>query len=343
MQDIVEDIQNRTLLVFNCHEAWLYQLGVLGFHLDIITGLKGQYKQTWDEQMRPVPENSRLITLSQALQSQQQYYCIITHNITDLLDVKHRSEPRLIVIHSTLEGRQIEEKSCVDPVKMKANLHKYLELTGGHAVAVTTLKGKSWDFTEDIVVVGCDPGDYLPYTGQKACGLRICNFINNRKKILFWDFHDKAFAELPVQLVGHNPDIPDVTASKSWGQLKELLQSHRFYIHTANPKLEDGYNMATIEAMAAGMPVVGNQHPSSPVEHGISGFLSNDPEELRRYATLLLQDRNLAIKMGREARNKVLKCFSMEEFKKSFLNSIETARMKWQNRTAAHRITTATH
>ena len=343
MQNTADNINNRTLLVFNCHEAWVYQLGVLGLPLDIIVGLKGRHKQYWDEQIRPIPDNSRFITLSEALHTQSQYYCIITHNITDLLDVKHRNEPRLIVIHSTLEGRHIEEKSCVDLVKMKTNLHKYLELVGGHAVAGSLLKGKSWDFTEDVVVVGCDPGDYPPYSGQKACGLRICNHINSRKKILLWDFHNKAFAGLPVQLVGHNPDMQGVTASNNWGHLKELLQSHRFYIHTADPKLEDGYNMACIEAMAAGTPVVGNQHPTSPVEHGVSGFLSDDPDELRRYATLLLQDRNLAIKMGREARNTVTKCFSMEKFKKSFLNSIETARMKWHNKMATYSNEIVTH
>lgn len=333
---------NRTLLVFNCHEAWVYQLSVLGFQLDIIIGLKGQYKQTWDEQIRPVPGNSRFITLSQAINAQNQYYCIITNNITDLLDIKCRNEPRLIVMHSTLEGRHIEEKSSVDPVNMKAGLHKYLELVGGHAVAGSILKGKSWDFTEDIVVIGCDPDDYPLYTGQKACGLRICNHINSRKKILMWDFHEKAFAGIPVQLVGHNPDIQAVSASNSWDNLKELLQSHRFYIHTADPQFEDGYNMASIEAMAAGMPVLGNRHPTSPVEHGVSGFLSNDPEELRKYAALLLQDRNLAIKMGLQARNTVMKCFSLDRFKKSFLNSIETARMKWQKKMAAYACETST-
>ncbi len=36
----------RTLLVLNCHEAWVYQLGSLGYDLDIIVGLKGRYKKT---------------------------------------------------------------------------------------------------------------------------------------------------------------------------------------------------------------------------------------------------------------------------------------------------------
>src|SRR4030042_6943589 len=101
MQNWAKDI-NKTLLVFNCHEAWVYQLGILGYPLEIIVGLKGQYKQTWDEQIRPVPDNCRLISLSEALRSRSHYYCIVTHNITDLLDIKSRDEPRLLVIPSTL-------------------------------------------------------------------------------------------------------------------------------------------------------------------------------------------------------------------------------------------------
>lgn len=71
--------------------------------------------------------------------------------------------------------------------------------------------------------------------------------------------------------------MPGVEAAKNWDNLKEMLQLHRFYIHTADPRYEDGVNMATLEAMAAGMPVLGNRHPTSPIEHGKSGFLSDNP------------------------------------------------------------------
>ena len=332
MQKPEEHNHKKTLLVFNCHEAWVYQLGVLGYALDIIVGLKGQYKQTWDEQIRPVPPNSRLITLAEAQQSPRRYYCIITHNITDLLDIKSRPEPRLMVIHSTLEGRTLEEKSEVEPERMKEMLHKYLALVGGYAVAVSMLKGKSWGFTGDIVSFCTDPDDYLPYSGEKDCGLHICSFIESRKKILLWDFHKKAFDGIPVRLVGHNPGMPEVSASENWDHLKKMLQSHRFYIHTAEPRLEDGYNMATVEAMAAGMPVLGNRHPSSPIEHGVSGFLSDDADELRQYAGMLLEDRDLAVKMGQQARKTVFERFSMKRFKEAFLRSIETARRKSDNK-----------
>jgi glycosyltransferase involved in cell wall biosynthesis len=112
-------------------------------------------------------------------------------------------------------------------------------------------------------------------------------------------------------LPGKDPNMPGVSAANEWNDLKKMLQSHRFYIHTAAPGLEDGYNTASLEAMAAGMPVLGNRHPGSPVEHGISGFLSDDPEELRMYAGILLENRELAMKMGRQAQNTVIERFSM--------------------------------
>jgi len=323
-----QSVQKKTLLVFNCHEAWVYQLGVLGYELDIIVGLTGQYKTNWDEQMRPIPPKSRLISLPEALQSTTNYYCIIAHNITDLLDIKTRIEPRLLVIHSTIEGRRLEERSDIEPVKMRESLHKYLSLIGGGAVAVSELKGKSWGFTENIIPFCADPTDYLPYKSEKACGLRICNFIKSRKRILLWDIHKKAFDGLPIKFVGHNPDMPGIRAAKNWDDLKKILQSHRFYIHTAEPSLEDGYNMATIEAMAAGMPVLGNKHPGSPIKHGISGFLSDDPSQLRKYAHMLLEDKDLAIKMGREGQKTICRQFSKHKFKESFLRAIETAREK---------------
>ncbi|UCC97895.1 MAG: glycosyltransferase [Phycisphaerales bacterium] len=331
MPKLQQDIHNETLLVFNCHEAWVYQLCALGCSLDIIVGLRGQYSRSWDLHMRPLPPNSRLISLPEALDSPKRYYCIIAHNMTDLLEVKSRPEPRLVVLHSTLEGRVIEEGSSVTPQEMREVLSKYLELVGGHAVAGTILKAQSWRFSDDIVVVGVDPSDYRPYSGQLACGLRICNFIESRKKILLWDFHARAFAGIPVRLVGHNPNMPGVTASESWDHLKALMQAHRFHIHTADLQLEDGFNMATIEAMAAGMPVLGNCHPSSPIQHGVSGFLSNDPDELRKYARILLEDRELAAKMGREARKTAMERFPMGRFRESFLMSIETARRKHES------------
>lgn len=322
----------RRLLVFNCHEPWVHQLGVLGYDLDIVVNLPGKYNKGWDERMRPVPAHAQLITLPQALESTTNYYCLIAHNTTDLLDIRHRPEPRLLVLHHTLEGRLQEEKSSVDPQDMKRGLHDYIETVGGHVVATSMFKGESWGFTDDIVHFGIGVDDYPPYQGDKAQGLRICNFISSRRHILLWDLHEQAFEGIPVTLVGHNPDLPGVQAAESWDHLKAILRSHRFYIHTADPRFEAGHNMATAEAMAAGLPVLGNRHPTSPIKHGVSGFLSDSPKELRHYARILMEDRDLACLMGQRARQTVVERFSLARFKHAFLRSIEIARRKWYTR-----------
>ncbi|MEN6336273.1 MAG: glycosyltransferase, partial [Phycisphaerales bacterium] len=250
----------------------------------------------------------------------------------DLLDARLRPEPKVLVLHHTLEGRLQEEKANVDPQTMKDMLRSYVEMIGVHVVATSMFKGESWGYTDDIVPFGIDIDDYPLCEGHTARGLRICNFISSRRQILLWDFHEQAFEGIPVTLVGHNPDIPGVEAAKDWSHLKTLIQSHRFYIHTADPRFEAGHNMATAEAMAAGLPVLGNRHPTSPIKHGVSGFLSDNPKELQHYAKILLEDGDLARMMGRQARNTVIERFSLNRFKHSFLRSIEIARRKWYTR-----------
>lgn len=320
------------LLTPNCHEVWLYQLGYLGYALDIIDGLPGRYCNKWDTRMRPIPRGANLVSLDEVLQSRPHYNCIITHSITDLLDLKTLPGPRILVIHETLDGRIRQHGLPMSPDQLRLLVQHYLDLVGGHAMAVSDLKATSWRFIDDIVRNCIDVREYPPWSGEVKAGLRISNQISKRKEILLWDFYEAAFGDMNVRLVGFNPDMPGVIPSKDWNDLKSTLSSHRFFIHTAHPELEDGYNNATLEAMSAGLPVLGNKNPSSPVEHGVSGFLSDDPAELRRYAMLLLQDKELAGRMGEAARKKVADRFPVEGFVSGFKRSIQAAEKKWQMR-----------
>jgi glycosyltransferase involved in cell wall biosynthesis len=138
--------------------------------------------------------------------------------------------------------------------------------------------------------------------------------FNQRRTILMADFHERAFHGIPIEFVGINPDMPGVTAAADWADLKRRLGRSRFFVHTAAYPLEDGYNMATVEAMACGLPVLSNRHPTSVVEHGVTGYLSDDPEELRQYARGLLEDRELALRLGKNAREQAASIFSREKF-----------------------------
>lgn len=326
----MRQVPRKRLLVFNSHEAWVYQLSALDYALDIVVGLSGRYTKGWDTRVRPTPDNARIIDIAEAQNSAALYDCIIAHNITDLLDVRHRLDPRILVLHLPIEAKRAEEGSVVSAKQMRQLSHKYVGLVGAHVVAVSSFKGKSWGFEEDIVPFGFEAQDYPPCSGEKACALRVCNFVQRRRRFLLWDFHEKAFQGLPVRIVGRNPEMPSAAPSSDWHQLREMFRTHRFYVHTAHPELEDGYNMATIEAMAAGLPVLGNRHPSSPIVHGVSGFLSDDPTELHGYAKILLGNRQLAIEMGAQARKTVEQRFSLDAFKTAFGQSIKRAQQKNQ-------------
>jgi glycosyltransferase involved in cell wall biosynthesis len=125
-------------------------------------------------------------------------------------------------------------------------------------------------------------------------------------------------------------------------RIKKLLASHRFYIYTANPAIEDGFDSAMLEAMSAGMPVLGNRHPGSPVEHGVSGFLSDDPAELNHFARELLDNQPLAVQMGRQAQATIQQKFGKDRFRRAFLRSIEQAQIKCKTRRAAPNMISST-
>ncbi|HKV48226.1 MAG TPA: glycosyltransferase [Candidatus Acidoferrales bacterium] len=331
---------NGRLLVFDCHEAWVYQLRAVDRPLDIIVGLPGRATSDWDTSMRPVPSKARCIRLPDVLAAREQYDCIIAHNLSDLLDVKSLPGPRMLVIHGTLGGMILDQQTATPPDDLRRAVSQYVRMTGAHVMAVSHLKGRSWALDEDVVPLSADPADYPTHSGDIARGLRVANQIRRKLRTLNWDFHEKTFAGLPLTLVGRNDEMPGVSPARGWNDLKEIFRRHRFFVHTAEPSLEDGYNMATLEAMAAGLPVLGNCHPTSPIRNGVNGFLSDDPAELRMFAWQLLRDSDLAIRLGFEARKTVTELFSTGKFKSGIERSIETARKKW---TEFHSSTFARH
>ena len=118
------------------------------------------------------------------------------------------------------EGAPVESSSIIAlPTKVDLPVLPDVKSLEDPFVREVNASGKKWVILTDLdgdpqLVLDADA--YLPYTGEEACGLRICNFIESRRKILLWDLHEKAFGGLPVRLVGHNPGMAGVAAAESW-------------------------------------------------------------------------------------------------------------------------------
>jgi glycosyltransferase involved in cell wall biosynthesis len=114
-----------------------------------------------------------------------------------------------------------------------------------------------------------------------------------------------------------------ILANVSHAQLKNLYVKTKIFWHATgmgedenlHPELTEHFGMTTVEAMAAGcVPVVINKGGQPEiVEHGVSGFLWNTPEEWQQYTVRLMQDDALFQKMSRAARERARR-FSREAY-----------------------------
>lgn len=318
------------LLTFNSHEAYVYDLARLGYPMDVVVDLPGHHVVGWDDRMRPCPPNVRTIGIRDVAGADAAYDCVIAHNITDLLAVKAVGVPKILVLHSSLAGRIKQEGAALDAARMTAMVRDYLAIIKGTLVVVSEMKRASWGLPAIVIPLAVDLDDYQGYRGEVAGGLRVASSIVQKKEYLNWSLHEAVFRDVPCEIVGHNPEL-GIRPAADWEALKELYRSHRFYVHTAAPGLEDGYNLSVLEAMATGMPVIASAHRSCPVVDGESGFVSDDPEVLRAGARRLMADLDLARAMGQKARETVRSRFPMARFVESWNEAIGQARARFRS------------
>jgi trehalose synthase len=105
--------------------------------------------------------------------------------------------------------------------------------------------------------------------------------------------------------------------------------------------LREGFGLTVTEAMWKGTPVVGGNVGGIPhqIRDGENGFLVSSVEEAAARITQLLKDKDLRMKMGREARETVKKRFLMVRHLEDYLdlfNSFETV-YRLKDRPAARR------
>jgi len=115
-----------------------------------------------------------------------------------------------------------------------------------------------------------------------------------------WHYETYAAATegLPTLHVDHLNPGPE--GPLRYEQILDRMRRCRVYYHDG----ENEYTVALLEAMMVGAPIVTCAMPwvERHVEHGVNGFISADPKQLREYCRMLLNDADLAARMGAESR-----------------------------------------
>ncbi len=267
------------------------------------------------------------------------YELAICHNNQDLLDIKDYTLPKISIFHSTLTGRIVEEGSEVDLSsfrRMVAKLHTYW---GVKSTFVSSLKKRDWGINGKVIKLPAPTDECFGYSGEVPRVLRVANHLQERDSIVGYSIQEEILQGLPSDIIGLNPSLPSAKPAASWEELKGMYRSYRLFLVTNREGVEDGYNTATLEAMATGMPVVSIKHSTSPVVDGYNGFISNDLKYLREKVAFLLRDRQEALRLGGNGRRTVMERFPLQAFIENWRKAITDVVSEYNHQAQEERVT----
>ncbi|MEW6749561.1 MAG: glycosyltransferase [Candidatus Latescibacterota bacterium] len=299
------------VLVFNWHEPYICLLAATGYRF--VVSPPGQHpRRRWHQSFRPRPDNVSEVAWGQAQAEARSgaFDLVVCLTLQDVQAVQAWDLPRLFVMLN-----MIGTDAGLSGADKEAYVERLRPLFEEVDIAfISEKKRRDWGWEAPVVVSGVDPSHYGGYTGELPRVLRVGNMLRERDRMQGFSRQEAILGSaIPSTIVGLNPTIRLSRPSRSWEDLKEQYRRHRVLLSTLADECEDGYNLAVLEAMATGMPVVCTSNSSTPIVDGHNGFVADDPEVLRARLRLLLEDRELAAALGRNALRTVSESFPIAD------------------------------
>lgn len=183
-----------------------------------------------------------------------------------------------------------------------------------------------------------DPDEYKEWNGKQRHVINFTQSLKSRGRFTGYDLINRVFAGVPAKVFGPgNDDLGLLSGGLvSFDQQKEILRDARvFFYHGTYPA---SYTLSFIEAMMTGTPIVavgkqnGNSYEMFPgqdtyevpdiLEQNVSGFVSDDPRELKDFVQTLINDENRAKAISTWGRQRAIELFGKAKIKaewKAFL------------------------
>jgi hypothetical protein len=255
----------------------------------------------WPENLHEVPvENVPGMDFDCILFQSARNYLVDQHEI---LTEAQRLLPRIYLEHDPPRESPTDTRHPVDDPDVLL-------------VHVTHFNRLMWDAGRTPTAViehGVMVPEGLTSTGQIARGICVVNNLPSRGRRLGSDVFDQATRFVPLDLVG--------MGSRDLGGLGELARDELFaleanYRFFFNPIRYTSLGLAVCEAMMLGVPIVGlaTTEMVTVIENGVSGFLDTNVDGLIERMRELLEDPELASRLGSAAREAARECFSIERF-----------------------------
>lgn len=318
------------ILTFNFHEPYLCLMARAGLPLEIGLYREGPLARTWLTRYRPVPPNLTFLEEERWREdlAAGRFDVVIAQNesnaATICKTVLLSRTPLLLVCHNR---RRFLETTIEDEVDQREMFGKVLERLQAFAEFVFISESKRDDYGVPgrVIPPGIDVEEYGGYTGEAAEVIRVGNNMVSRNLMFDVDFQEQVCEGFPHRVVGDDPLLPKARAADSFEELLGLYRSRRCLLHVTREEWEDGYNLAMLEAMACGMPVVSLANRTSPLTDGVDGYVAADPGTLRARIAELLGDVGLARAIGARGRETAAREFPITRFVERWREAIFAA------------------
>ena len=296
------------ILIWHIHGSYLNSLARIehDWYLPVRPGRPEGYGgrgPTFDlpDYVREVPsERVRDLPLDLIIyQTPKNYY----EDQFEILSEEQRHLPRIYLEHNTPKPHASDTRHPVDD-------------PGVLLVHVTHYNRLMWDngrMPTKVIehTVAIDPS--IRYSGQLARGITVVNGMQKRPRIAGYDLFLDARMGIPLDAVGMETEAFGGLGDIPYRHLHRRVADYRFLF---SPMRYTSLPLAVIEAMTIGMPVVALATTALPtvIEHGVSGYVSCDMDELTHHMRALLADRALAERLGAHARRVALDRFNLTRF-----------------------------
>ncbi len=307
------------ILTFATHERYEENLCKTGHNFYSIRNGK-----EWDTTYAPVPSN----------------YCIIDSlplNVDFDLILSHTACNRIQLAQDML----CESSGGVSAAPILRHCHVLPDVRGDVAQQVqwyareasnmknsfiSNFSRNAWGYGDnaDVVEHGVDVdfwGHGADNASRGAYCLSVVNEFPSRDWCCGFNLWKEIASSINCQVVGKctgtNAGFSQPAQNRE--HLRYIYQTSSVFLNTST---HSPVPTVLLEAMACGCPVVSTKNCMIPeiIEHGVNGFMSNDANELKSYCDKLLNDPDLARKIGEAGRKTIEERYNLDRFVNNWNN-----------------------
>lgn len=175
-----------------------------------------------------------------------------------------------------------------------------------------------WGIDGKIIQPGIDTDYFNEWDGIVPKALIIADNYNQKHR--GFEIFQQLCSKFPIALFGNNGN--NSQPPKSMKHYLQLYREHRLFVNTST---WDCNNIRMLEAMAVGCPIIttntGNH--GEIIQNNVNGFITNNIDEMIQHANKLLNDRQFAEKIGKNARQTAIDRFNEKNLIESYNNMFE--------------------